>query len=161
HDATLEGADEVRLAVADEHLVAGDDRRAVDGAGADEQAPDLLAGADLERVDAAVAAAADQEPLAADHRDDRDRVVRVFRLEAGGRPPDGLAGLLVERDEAAAAHALVAPAGVEHADDDQILIDDGAGDAAAVAGDAAVLLGQRVLPDDVEVLVEAEEEALD
>ena len=55
---------------------------------------------------------------------------------------------------------LVAPAGVEHADDDQVAVDDGAGDAAAVAADPAVLLGQRMLPEHLAVLVEAEEQAL-
>ena len=76
------------------------------------------------------------------------------------RPPDHFARALVEGDEAVAADGLFAPGGVDHADDEQIAVDDGAGDAAAVAGDPAVFLGQRVLPEDLAVLVEAEEQAL-
>src|SRR5262249_33660316 len=75
-------------------------------------------------------------------------------------PPDDLAGPLVEGDEPAAADGLFAPAGVEHAQDEQVAVDDRAGDPAAVAADPAVLLGQGVLPEDLAVLVEAEEEPL-
>src|SRR5207249_258980 len=116
------------------------DRRAVDRGGAEEIAPHLLAGADLEGVDAAVAAAADDQPFAVDDRDHRRGVIGVARREAGRPPPADGAGALVEGDEAVAAAGLLAPAGVEHAQDDQVAVHHRAGDPAAVAADPAELL---------------------
>src|SRR5262249_28615728 len=50
--------------------------------------------------------------------------------------------------------------GVGEADDDQVAVHDGTGQAAAVAADPAVLLGQLALPQGLAVAVEAGEEAL-
>src|SRR5262249_14480592 len=151
----------VLLAVADPHLVALDDGGAVDGAAAvlELVAPHLLAGADLEGVDTAVAAAGQDETLAADDGHDGDGVIGVLDAVVAGAPPDDLAGLLVEGDQADHADGQLAPAAGGHADDELVLVDDRRGDAAAVAGDAAELLGEGVLPEDVALLVVAVEDA--
>ena len=60
-----------------------------------------------------------------------------------------------------AARGVAAPIGAEIADDDEVFIDDGRVDAAAVAGDAPKFLGQRARPDDLAVAVEAKEQPAD
>src|SRR5262249_40604077 len=129
----------VLLAVADVDQAARNHRRAVDRGRPEDVAPDLLAGAHLEGVHAAVAAAGDPQPLAVDDRHHRAGVVGVLGLQAGAGPPDHVAGLLVEGHEARPPGGVLAPAGVEHADDDQVAVHNRAGDPAAVAGDPAVL----------------------
>src|SRR5262249_6595286 len=135
-------------------------RGGVDRAGAEDVAPDLLTGTDLEGVDAAVAAATDEQPLAGDLGDHGSRIISVLGRQTGLAPPADVAGALVKGHEAIGAAGVFAPAGVEHAHNHQVPIDDRTGDAAAVARDAAVLLGERMLPQDLAVFVEAEEEAL-
>src|SRR5437870_4327526 len=104
-------------------------------------------------MDAAVAAAADEQTLAADYRDDRYRIISIFDRMAGVSPPNHFAGLLVEGDKAIAAHAEIAPSGVGHADNDQVAVNDRTRRTATVAGNAAVLFRQRVLPEDFTVFV--------
>ena len=60
-----------------------------------------------------------------------------------------------------AARRVAAPIGTEIADDDEVFIDDGRVDAAAVAGDAPEFLGQRARPDYLAVAVEAKEQPAD
>src|SRR5262249_19688276 len=151
----------VDLAVSDIDTSAVDDGVGVDASVGEDVAPDLLAGADLEGVDAAVAAAANQQPLPLDDCDHGTRLVAVLYAVAGRRPPDDGAGLLVEGDEAVAAASIFTPGRIVDANDDEVFIDDRAGEASAVAADAAVLLHQGALPEDFSVLVEAGEQALD
>ena len=108
---------------------------------------------------AAVAAAGDEQLFAVDGGRHGRRIVGA-RLLAGLRPPDRRAVTFVHGQETIAALALIAPAGVDHADDDQIAGHRGAGQTAAVAGDAAVYLHELPLPEDFAVLVEADEVAL-
>ena len=56
---------------------------------------------------------------------------------------------------------MAAPIGAEIADDDEVFIDGGRVDAAAVAGDAPEFLGQRARPYYLAVAVEAEEQSAD
>src|SRR5262249_8104489 len=90
----------------------------------------------------------------------RNSRIGAAQVLARLRPPDGGAGALVEGDEAVAAARLVAPAGVNHAHDDQVAVHDRAVDPAAIAGDSPVFLSERPRPDDLAILVEAEEESL-
>ena len=123
------------------------------------EAPHALAGTDLGGRRRCRRRAGDHQPLSVDGGDDRLRVIGSAR---GGRlgPPDNLAGPLVEGDLPVGPLGLIAPARVDHAEDDEVLIDDRAGDAAAVTGDSAKLLAHRFRPDDLPVLVEADEEPL-
>src|SRR6202011_956160 len=71
-------------------------------------------------------------------------------------PPHHFPRQLVHGQEATAALALIAPARVEHADDDEIVGHERTGDAAAVAANAPVFFGERALPKDLAVAVETE-----
>ncbi len=75
-------------------------------------------------------------------------------------PPDRHAGALVKSQKAAGAASLIAPAGIQNAHDDQVAIHDGAVDAAAEAGNAAIFFGQGMRPEDLTVLVETKVESL-
>ena len=66
------------------HRVAADDDAGVDRALGGDEAPDLLAGLRLDRVDAAVAEAGDQQPHAVDGRDSRRGVRGVVRAGRRG-----------------------------------------------------------------------------
>src|SRR5262249_17808626 len=74
-DPALHGAAEVLLAVAHVDEVAVDHGRAVDGLGAHLVAPDHLAGADFESVDAPARATGNQQALASYDGDDRAGVI--------------------------------------------------------------------------------------
>src|SRR5207302_8027851 len=62
--------------------------------------------------------------------------------------------------ETVAAAGLIAPAGVDHAEDHQITIHNRAHDAAAVAADPAIFLGEGVRPEYFAVPAKAQEQAL-
>src|SRR5205085_1432744 len=66
----------------------------------------------------------------------------------------------VEGDEAVGPAGEVAPRSADHGGDDEVALEGRADDAPAVPGDAAVLLGEVMLPDDLAVLVVAAEETL-
>ena len=87
-------------------------------------------------------------------------VVSSGRPPRGG-DPDDFAAVLVKGEVAVAARRVAAPIGAEIADDDEVFIDDGRVDAAAVAGDAPEFLGQRARPDDLAVAVKAKEQPAD
>ena len=137
-----------------DHGVARDRDAGVHGALGDDGAPDLFAGLRLERVDAAVAAAADEKAHAVDRRDERRRVVGVVGAAAGARDPDDVAGALVERDEAMLPRRAGAPARDRGADDHQVAVDERGGGAAAVRGEGRELLADRAIPHQLAVLVE-------
>src|SRR5262249_44084019 len=139
----------VFFAVADVHKIAIDHWRAVDSRRAEEIAPDVFAGGNLKSVDAAIRSAADEQPLVVDDRDDGCGIIAVLDLAAGFAPPADGAGFLVKGDEAVAAAGLFAPASVDHAEDEQVAVNDRAGDAAAVAADPAVFLGHRMRPENL------------
>src|SRR5207244_1267460 len=122
--------------------------------------PHVFARADLDGVQGAVGPAGNHQPLAVDRRHDRRRIIRAADLALDRRPPDGLSRPLVVGAEPVPAPGVVAPAGADHSDDDQIALANRADDAAAVAADAAVFLGQVVLPNEVEILVVTAEVAL-
>src|SRR5262249_5109746 len=148
---------DVFLAVADEDARVLHDGRAVNHIVAELVLPDLLAGADLQPQHRAVGRAGDELADAVDVGDDRRGVIRdgAFRRAAPGGPPHHRAVLLVEGGEAVGAARLVAPAAVNHAENEQVAIDDRAGKPAAVATAAAELLDERTLPEDFAVGREA------
>ena len=107
------------LAVAGVDLAVGADNRGhVDDDAGKGVAPDFLAGANLESVPGAVGTAGDEQALAVDDGNHGRGIISAANLAGESCPPDDLAGLLVEGDVAVHAAGLVAPTGVQHADDD-------------------------------------------
>ena len=152
---------EVLVAVRDDDGVAGDGDAGVDRALRGDVAPDLLAGLRLHRVDAAVAAAADEQPRAVDRGDHRRRVVRVVRPAAGAGDPDDVAGPLVERDEAVLPRRARAPARDRRADDHQVAVDERRHRPAAVRGEGGELLADRAIPQELAVLAQRDDRRAD
>src|SRR5262249_12542170 len=68
--------------------------------------------------------------------------------------------LLVEGDEAIGAASLIAPAAVDHAEDNQVAVHDRTGEATTVAAAPAEFFNQGVLPEDLAVLAKAGQKPL-
>ena len=145
------------LAVGCVHLVASDDDRGVDAAPTELKAPYAFAGADFHRIDGAIGIAANEQADAVDGGDDGHGIRGVEGTAPWSGDPNGFAVALVKGEVAVAARRVTAPIGTEIADDDEVFIDDGRVDAAAVAGDAPKFLGQRARPYYLAVAVKAEE----
>ena len=102
----------------------------------------------------------DEQAAAADHCHHRRRLnVGVLRRLAGARHPAQLAGALVEGEGAVARDPLVAPARVDEAEDQPVLVHQRRVGAAADAGDQPDLLGQGVPPYGLAVAIEADQQA--
>ena len=160
-DAAEGGVVEVFLAVGCVHLVASDDDRGVDAAPTELEAPHGLASADFHGIDGAVGVAADEQADAVDGGDDGHGIRGVEGSAPRSGDPDEFAAALVKGEVAVAARRVAAPIGTEIADDDEVFIDDGRVDAAAVAGDAPKFLGQRARPYYLAVAVKAKEQPAD
>src|SRR4029079_544178 len=145
---------EVLVAVRDDDGIARDDRAGVDRALGDDRAPHLLAGLRLHRVDAAVAAAADQKTQPVDRANERRRVIGVVGAPARTGDPDDVAAALVERHEPVLPRRARAPARDRGGDDDQIAVDDRRRGAAAVRGERGELFADRAIPEQLAVLVQ-------
>ena len=158
--AAHERAVVVLFAVRDIDPIAVNHRRRVQPALAGREAPDLFAGAGLDGVQAAVGIAGDDQPLAVDHGHHGIGVGGVFRLAARGAPPEDLAAVLVEGQEAMRPHGMRAEAGVVEGHDHAVFIDERGVGPSAVAADATEELGQRLRPEELAVTVETENEAL-
>ena len=151
----------VLFAVRGVDAVALDHHRRVDAAFRETKAPNLFARAHLHRIDGPVGVSGNQQPLAVNDGDDGDGVGGIERAAAGLRDPDLFSRLLIEGKVAVRAARLVPPSGAQITEDDQVFVHHRRMRPSAVAGDAPVLLGERPLPDDLAVLVEAEEDAAD
>src|SRR5262245_37926493 len=157
HNAALKIGVEILFAMANKDMVASHHRRAVDHRRAELIVPGFFAGVDPDGIDAAVGSSRDQKLLAVDDRDHRHAIVGILRLPSGIGPPDYPAVVFVERGPAIAAFSLIAPTGIEHADDDQVIDHRWTADAATIARNAAKLLSQRPLPNNLAILIEAEQ----
>ena len=116
---------------------------------------------DFHGIDGAVGVATDEQADAVDGGDDGYGVRGVEGAASWGGDPDDFAAALVKGEVAMAARRVTAPIGTEIADDDEVFIDDGRVDAAAVAGDAPEFFGQRARPYYLAVAVEAKEQSTD
>ena len=123
--------------------------------------PDRLAGADLQRVDRAVARAGDEETHAADRGDHRGGVVRVEGGDPGLDHQRTSPVRLSNAMKRFPTSSLVSPARVEEADDQQVLIHDRRLDAAPVPAELPELLLERAGPEELAVGVEGHQEPLD
>ena len=123
-------------------------------------APDPFAGVHLKSVNPAIPAPGDQKTLPIDHSDHGRGVIGVSDGKACGTPPNNLAGIFVDGKEAIVANGLFTPAGIDYAKDDQVAVDDWAGNAAPVATNAAKFLGKGFLPNHLEVFVETKKQSL-
>ena len=145
-DRAHRGVVQVLFTVSADDLSADDRRSGVDAAQRDIVVPDLLAGARLEAVDAAVARGHDQLSLPVDDRDCGATVRRVFRQRLCPLEPDSLSVALVERDDPIRRASHLAPADHDAADDDQILMNDRVVGPPAVGTQQPKLFAHRVRP---------------
>jgi len=115
---------EILIAVRHDHGAVLDHDARVDRALGRDEAPDLFARLRLDRLESAVAVAADEQTQAVDRCDDRRRIRRVVRAAAGRRDVDDVARPLVERDESQRPVPERAPVGHGRVDDHQIAVDE-------------------------------------
>ncbi len=117
------------------------------------EAPEHLARAGVHAVHAAVAVAANKLPHAVNDRDHGVGVDRVVDRPAGRLCPQERTGPLVESIESVLRGRVagLAPVEAREANDHAVFIDDRRRDSTAIAGDLAVLLDERTLPEPLAV----------
>ena len=84
-DSTKFGVVDVVLAMRHQNVVASDGSGGVEPAERHAESPNLFAGSSVDRIDSAIAVAADQLTFATDDRNDRSRVVGIFGFATRSR----------------------------------------------------------------------------